>query len=218
MNSPIKISVIEDDAMMVIAIKTVFEEDRNFSIVSTSSTASAGLIDVKNVQPDVILLDLGLPDANGLDIAKQVIDELSIPVIIFTSSKEEKEVKQAFSIGAKGYCVKGGSIEQLKAAVTTVSEGNIYLDTKIAKAVIQPLNHRNMETLSTWTSPTGAILKKQEIRILQLIASGLSNAEISESLSLSVYTVKSYLKDIMKKMSAKNRVELAAMSVRSGLA
>ena len=77
MNFPIKISVIEDDAMMVIAIKTVFEEDRNFSIVSTSSTAGAGLIDVKNVQPDVILLDLGLPDANGLDIAKQVIDELS---------------------------------------------------------------------------------------------------------------------------------------------
>lgn len=220
--SPIKISVIEDDPMMVIAIKTIFEEDSQFSIISTSSTAEAGLTDVKNVQPDVILLDLGLPDASGLDVAREIRNSLSIPIIIFTTSEKYSEVRQAFSIGANGYCVKGCEISQLKAAVTIVREGNIYLDTKIARAVIQELNNfrrsETSSTVSTWVCPSGEVLKEQEIKILQLIADGQSNAEISESLNLSVHTVKSYLKNIMQKMSAKNRAELAAMSVRSGLA
>lgn len=220
--TPIKISVIEDDPMMVIAIKMVLEEDPQFSVISTSSTGEDGLTDVQNVQPDVILLDLGLPDASGLDVAKQIRDSFEIPIIIFTTSEKDSEVRQAFSIGANGYCVKGGEVEQLKTAILTVNQGNIYLDTKIAQAVIQQLNQvpssETPSTLSTWVCPSGEVLKEQEIKILQLIADGQSNADISESLNLSVHTVKGYLKNIMQKMSAKNRAELAAMSVRSGLA
>lgn len=220
--TPIKISVIEDDPMMVIAIKMVMEEDPQFSVISTSSTGKDGLADVQNVQPDVILLDLGLPDASGLDIAKEIRDSLEIPIIIFTTSEKDSEVREAFSVGANGYCVKGGNVEQLKTAIVTVTQGNIYLDTKIAQAVIQQLNEQTSPettpTLSTWVCPSGEVLKEQEIKILQLIADGQSNADISESLNFSVHTVKSYLKNIMQKMSAKNRAELAALSVRSGLA
>ena len=166
-------------------------------------------------------MDLGLPDASGLDIAKQIKDSLEIPIIIFTTSEKDEEVRQAFSIGANGYCVKGGEISQLKAAITIVNQGNIYLDSKIAQAVIQQLNQvpsSETPTISTWVCPSGEVLKEQEIKILQLIADGQSNADISKSLNLSVHTVKDYLKKIMQKMSAKNRAELAAISVRSGLA
>jgi DNA-binding NarL/FixJ family response regulator len=218
---PIKISVIEDDPMMVIAIKMVMEEDPKFSVISASSTGEDGLKDVQNVQPDVILLDLGLPDASGLDIAKKIRDSLEIPIIIFSTSEKDEEVKLAFSIGANGYCVKGSDAEQLKTAIITVTQGNIYLDTKIAQAVIQQLNEQtspeDSSTLSTWICPSGEVLKEQEIKILQLIADGQSNADISKALNLSVNTVKSYLKSIMQKMSAKNRTQLAVLSVRSGL-
>ncbi len=129
--SPIKISVIEDDPLMIFAIKTVFEEDYKFSIVSISSTASDGLIDIKNVKPDVVLLDLGLPDNYGLDIAKQIRASLSIPIVIFTTSQKKSDVSQAFSIGVNGYCLKSGESEQLKSAIVTVSKGNIYLDPKL---------------------------------------------------------------------------------------
>ena len=197
---------------MQLGIQQAFRTDPLLEIIGTEKTASDGLTAVETHKPDVVVLDIGLPDASGLKIVPQIHQHSQI--VILTSHADAEKVKLALSVGARGYCVKGRPVENLKSAIKLVASGDLYLDCQIAGTLIQQLSQQKQQN-----PPPNPDLKLtvREVQVLKLISEGLQNNAIAEQLEISQHTVKHHVKEIMAKLQAKNRTELAVKSIRSGL-
>jgi DNA-binding NarL/FixJ family response regulator len=214
---PLRILIVEDDPMMRIGLKHTLCAQPQIEIVGMAEDGYLGVEAALTLQPDVVVMDVGMPHMDGIAATQEIKRTLpNVKVVMLTSHTSQTEVIAALSSGAEGYCVKGTRAEQLVKAIDVVHEGATYLDSQVAQSVIDQLKPPAPATKSTPSIPPGA-LSERELEVLRLIVEGYSNPEIAKTLYLSEHTVKTYVRGIMHKLLVNDRVQAAVAALRSGL-
>lgn len=219
MGKLVNIIIIEDHALTRIGLKTALETSPNIKVIAEAEYAEDGINLAKELDPDLVVMDLGLPNMNGIDATKIIKEYNSeIKILILTSHNNEKEVIESLGAGADAYCMKDINPQRLISIIEGIVEGGAWLDPSIAKTVLGKVINLNpsdiveLKEISNEPVP----LTDREIEILQLIADGLSNPEIAIELSLSPHTVKSHICNILQKLSVDDRTQAIVRAMRNG--
>lgn len=209
---PLHLLIVDDDPMMRLGLKAALANQADLAVVGEATDGQGGVEQAIALQPDVVLMDVGMLGMDGIEATQQIkAQSETMRVVILTSHTDETEIIAALSSGADAYCIKGTDVEALVAAIHVAASGAIYLDPRIAQTVMQNL---------TPTRPVqegSAGLSGREMEVLQLLVAGLNNTEIAQKLYLSPNTVKTYMKGIMNKLVVSDRVQAAVEAVRRGL-
>jgi len=206
--SPLRVLIVEDDPMMQLGLEQSLASQPNLAIAGVAADGYAAIELAQKLQPDVVVMDIGLPRLDGIAATQQIKAAFPhIRVVMLTSHKQDIEVIGALSSGADAYCIKGTSIEQLRMAIAAVQEGASYLDPQIA--------HLKPPVLAA--TEAVAQLSQRELEVLKLMVEGLSNPEIAAALYLSPNTVKTHVRGIMNKLAVDDRVQAAVVALRAGL-
>ncbi|ARV62846.1 DNA-binding response regulator [Nostocales cyanobacterium HT-58-2] len=213
----LRILIVEDDPMMRIGLKHTLSAYPQLEIVSIVEDGYLGVEAAIALQPDVVVMDVGMPHMDGIAATQEIKKVLpNVKIVMLTSHTSQTEVVAALSSGADGYCVKGTSAEQLVKAIDVVYQGATYLDAQVAKTVVEQLKPVTPASKTTHSISPG-ILSERELEVLHHIVEGYSNPEIAKALYLSEHTVKTYVRGIMNKLLVNDRVQAAVVALRSGL-
>ncbi|GAB1540875.1 response regulator transcription factor [Scytonema sp. NUACC21] len=236
----IRVALIEDHDLTRVGIRTALLQKEEIEIVGEANNATEGLKMLKTLQPDIAIVDIGLPDKDGIELTKEVKStenggQLATKVLILTLQDNKDAVLAAFAAGADSYCMKDIRFDNLLEAVRVTFNGNAWIDPAIARIVLQQARqnpHKPEVTLPETKSiavstesvdiqqeePIDAYtLTERELEVLQLIVEGCSNAVIAERLYITVGTVKTHVRNILNKLCADDRTQAAVRALRSGL-
>ena len=208
----VRILLVDDHAVVRMGVAALFGTVPEFRVVGEAASAREALLQARRHQPDVVLLDLRLPDGSGVEACRQISAELSATrILVLTTHAEDDAVMAAVLAGAAGYVLKQSDPEQLVEAVRAVARGESLLDPGVTRSVLAWL--RRAGSTSQADDPLAA-LPEQERRILPLIAEGKTNREIAARLHLSEHTVKTYVGTLLKRLGVRRRAEAAAFIAR----
>lgn len=212
--APIRILLVDDSELVRRGIKTVLTDhasERLLEVVGEAATCAAAVETARRVRPDIVLLDIRLPDGSGLDVCREILrDRAETNVIILTAFSNDTYVYDAVIAGARGYLMKEVDPAGLVQALHDVAEGRSILDPDATARVLRLLREGGMNEPASDL----AILSAQERRVLALVADGLTNKQIGEQLTLSENTVKNYLVNVFEKLQVKRRAQAAALYVQ----
>jgi DNA-binding NarL/FixJ family response regulator len=219
--SKICIALIEDHDLTRVGVRTALLQKEEIDIVGEAVNAAEGLSLLERLRPDIAIVDIGLPDQDGIELTRQVKsltsgEELPIRVLILTLRDNREAVLAAFAAGADSYCMKDIKFDNLLEAVRVTYSGNAWIDPAIARIVLQqarqnPLPNSYQDTIHPY------ILTGRELEVLQLIVEGCSNAVIADRLFITIGTVKTHVRNILNKLCADDRTQAAVSALRSGL-
>ncbi|MFM7190573.1 MAG: response regulator [Microcystaceae cyanobacterium] len=208
-----RILIVEDDPLMLLGLEQALGEQAGITIAGQAEDGYAAVQQALRLQPDLIVMDIGLPGIDGIAATKEIKAQLpQVHIVILTSHTLQTEVVAALASGADAYCVKGASLERLLAAIEAAKDGATYLDPQIARLVVE-----NLRSPVPPASQNLAHLSEREMDVLKLIVQGKSNHEIAEDLYLSTNTIKTHVRGIMNKLAVDDRVQAAVIALRSGL-
>ena len=234
----IRVALIEDHDLTRVGIRTALQQRQEIEVVGEAANASEGLKLLEATHPDIAIVDIGLPDKDGIELTRQIKaapENGEVPqtkVLILTLRDNKEAVMAAFAAGADSYCMKDISFDNLLEALRVTYSGNAWIDPAIARIVLQQAQQtpEGSETgLDTKTVSINAAdaeydqmiaaypLTERELEVLQLIVEGCSNAIIAEKLYITVGTVKTHVRNILNKLCADDRTQAAVRALRSGL-
>jgi len=207
----LRVLIVEDDPMMQLGLEQSLSAYPQITIVGQAEDGYMGVEAAKQLNPDLVVMDIGLPRLDGIAATQQIKAALPhVRVVMLTSHTTDREIIASLSSGADAYCIKGASVERLLKAIAAAAEGATYLDPQIGRQVLKHLSP---------PSPTANVanLSQREMEVLKLIVEGYSNPEIASALYLSANTVKTHVRGIMNKLAVDDRVQAAVVALRSGL-
>lgn len=208
-----RLLIIDDHEMVREGLKAMLVTEPDFEIVGGAANARQALEMVEQVHPDVVLLDVRLPDVSGVEVCRTLSERFpDIGVIMLTTFTDEQIVAQCIQAGARGFIIKDIERFDLKRSIRAVARGEAAIDSKAAVAVLAQLRR----TSSVNTDSTPETLSAQQLVILRLVAQGLSSREIGVQLYLSENTVKGYVQEILHRLNVKNRTEAVMVAVKQG--
>jgi len=211
---PIKIFVVEDQPKILKNLMKLLNDSDAVEVIGQAMSGEEALEAIPEAQPEVILLDLGLPQMSGIDVTREVKKKYpKIEILIFTIFDEEDKVMEAIQAGASGYLLKGMEAEKIVEAIREVRDGGSVIQPSLARSL---LRHFRVDDEKQKEEPYPS-LTPREVEILQIIAKGLSNAEAAEVLKISRATIRTHLEHIYAKLSVSNRVEAITEGIRQGL-
>ena len=238
----IRVALIEDHDLTRVGIRTALQQRPEITVVGEAANGREGLKLLEDSKPDIAIVDIGLPDMDGIELTRQL--KLSIKegdqvpkVLILTLQDNQDAVLAAFAAGADSYCMKDISFDNLLEALRVTQEGNSWIDPAIARIVLKqtrqttaaapvsvPEPSASSKTVAiTATEPEYSQmleaypLTDRELEVLQLIVEGYSNAAIADKLYITVGTVKTHVRNILNKLCADDRTQAAVRALRSGL-
>ncbi|GAA6622147.1 response regulator [Scytonema sp. NUACC26] len=217
--SPQRILIVEDDPVMQLGLEQFFEECPQFQVVGIVADGYLGVEAAIKLQPDLVVMDIGLPQLDGIAATKQIKATMpNVRIVMLTSHNNDTETIAALASGADAFCIKGTSLEQLSIAMSAAEVGATYLDPLIARKVIEHIKPPNAISKSLDSkSSNNSQLSARELEILKLMVEGRSNPEIAAELYLSLSTVKTHIRSIMNKLAVNDRVQAAVIALRNGL-
>lgn len=237
--SNIRVILIEDHDLTRVGIRTALEQRGEVEFLGEAVNAQQGLKLIEEKEPDVAIVDIGLPDMDGIELTtrfKQAQAEnealKSVKILILTLQDSEEYVLAAFAAGADSYCMKDISFDLLLEALRVTKEGSSWIDPAIARVVIskaKTIPSKEGDEQEAETRQISAAdpeyeqlveaypLTERELEVLRLIVEGASNAEIAEKLYITVGTVKTHVRNILNKLCADDRTQAAVRALRSGL-
>lgn len=235
--SKIKVILIEDHDLTRVGIRTALEQRGEVEFLGEAVNAKQGLALIEEKQPDVAIVDIGLPDMDGIELTSQLKQRQrenealqSVKILILTLQDSEEYVLAAFAAGADSYCMKDISFDLLLEALRVTKEGSSWIDPAIARVVIskaktvpseqadKPAKRQINAAEPEYEQLVEAYpLTERELEVLQLIVEGASNAEIAQKLYITVGTVKTHVRNILNKLCADDRTQAAVRALRSGL-
>lgn len=235
--SEIRIAIIEDHDLTRAGLDAALQRRTGLKIVGEASNGIQGLRLLETEKPDVAIVDIGLPDMDGVELVRRFRehqpeqDKGHTKVLMLTMHKTQDSVLAAFAAGADSYCMKDIGMDRLEEAVRATYEGNPWIDPQIADIILQQVRRENAVPkvpLENTISIQGlepeyedivdkAGLTDREIEILQLIVGGASNAEISTQLYVTVGTVKTHVRHILNKLCVDDRTHAAVLALRAGI-
>ncbi len=208
----IKVLLVDDSPIIRLGLRSALEDYPDIVIVAEAGTAAEGIAATARHKPDVVLLDLHLPDKSGFQACRELLKSRpQTQVLILTSSSNERNVQDAMIAGAKGYLLKDNDGASLAAALRTVAAGNAVLDPSMAGQVLNLVRHRSGLSAAEKLNQ----LSHQERRVVALLADGMTNKQIGEQMGLTEKTVKNYLATIFSKLNIERRTQAAALHVES---
>lgn len=219
-NNPIKILLVEDHKLMRVGLNSLFEDYPELSIVAEAQSGKEAVEKARNVRPDVILMDIGLPDISGIEASKRILEQNSnIKIIILTSHISEKEVLESLAAGASAYVLKDINTEVLMMIIKTIKEGAMWLDPQIVPIIrdknngVIPARQMSRATFKEQHSN----LTQREYEVLKLVVDGKSNHDIAEELTISEHTAKAHVCNIIQKLVVDDRTQAAVKALKEGL-
>jgi len=219
--SEIKVLLVEDHEMTRLGLQLVLEKAENIKVIGEAADGKKGVELAKELNPDVILMDIGLPEMDGIEATDLIKKSGSqSKILIYTSREGDDDVFSALSAGADGYIMKGANKEQLVSAITAVSQGIAWLDPAIAKMVLSNIQrHKPVENKTTTNSLKYKEynLTKREYEVLCLIADGLDNQEIADKLVVSLSTARAHVHNVLGKLYVANKHQATVLAVKEGL-
>ena len=217
----IQVLLIEDHTMIRMGTALVIERAEGIELAGQAEDGQQGVNMAKELNPDVILMDIGLPVMDGIEATRLVKETNSnAKILIFTSRDNDDDVFAALAAGADGYIMKGATPEQLSQAIIAVSEGTAWLDPAIARLVLSSVQKQNKAISGTDGIKSGKNafgLTEREMEVLGLIVEGLSNPEIAERLVITRATAKAHVHSILQKLYVNDRTQAAVLAMREGL-
>jgi DNA-binding NarL/FixJ family response regulator len=236
--SKIRVALIEDHDLTRVGIRTALQQRSEIEFVGEAANATDGLKLLETSRPDIGIVDIGLPDIDGIELtrrfkeARSAEEETQTKILVLTLQDNEEAVMAAFAAGADSYCMKNISFDNLLEALQVTYEGNAWIDPAIARIVLTQAKSSEAGADAAAALKTVTInaaepeysqlieaypLTERELEVLQLIVEGCSNAAIAEKLYITVGTVKTHVRNILNKLCADDRTQAAVRALRSGL-
>jgi len=210
MNKP-RVLLADDHTILLEGLRGLLEEE--FELVGAAENGREVLTAAEQLDPDVILLDISMPELNGIEAARRLREKESRAKIVFlTMHSDSRFVKEAFRVGASGYLLKRAASDELVNALHEVLEGRFYVTPLITKDVV----HSLLEPAGLTTQQSGQLTARQR-EVLQLVAEGKSLKEIATALDLSTKTVEYHKRSIMDELGLRTTAELTRYAIRHGI-
>ncbi len=211
MTNKTSVLLVDDHAVVRMGVRTLLDSQEDFQVVGEAASAHDGLSEAKRLKPDIVIMDITLPDISGLEAIGQ-LKEISPKsrVVVLTMHEDKDYFFRAMQTGAAGYVVKGGDSEDILSALRAVREGGIFLHPLLAKSLVT-------EYLREGESSQIENLSARESEVLRLIGEGLVNKEIAARLSISITTAQTYRTRIMEKLGLHTVAELTRYAIRKGI-
>lgn len=210
----LRLVLVEDYKLIRIGIRMVLDSDESLEVVGEGENGEQALDLVKRLQPDLLILDLGLPDIDGLELTRQIRTfNKETKILILTSHETEDSVIMALSAGANAYCLKDIVSERLIEVVKSVCDGALWLDPGVASRALQAF----AEGASKRALHSRMALTDREREVLRLIVEGMSNSQISKALNISLHTSKAHVCSILQKLSVQDRMQAAVKAIQHSL-
>lgn len=207
----VRVLLVDDHEIVRVGLRTVLSQQRSILVVGEAATVADAIRQAAKLKPDVVLMDVRLPDGSGVDACRDILASFpAIRVIILTSYADDDSVLAAVLAGAQGYVLKEIASASLTSAIRDVSEGRSILDPTVTARALGWLRG----LAAGKEMPGGDKLSAQEERVLALIAEGKTNKEIATILDLSDKTVKNYLANVFQKLRITRRAQAAALFVK----
>lgn len=210
----IRVVLVDDHRLMREGLREILENESSIKVVGEADNGGTAVEITSQLLPDVVLMDISLPDMNGVEAIRQIKASVSdVHVLALSMYSTQRFVTEALGAGAKGYMLKDAAARELIEGVRAVADGNVYLSPAIASVIAQDYHRR----LSTTGLGAQTLLSPRERQIVQLIAEGKNTKEIAFVLDLSVKTVESHRAQLMKKLDLRSVADLVKYAIREGL-
>lgn len=208
----VRIMITDDHAMIREGLKNLLELDEDIRVVEEASNGEECILKLRENIPDVLLLDINMPVMNGLEVLERIKElHLKVKVLVLTVHNEVEYLLRAVDLGINGYLLKDSDFDDLRKAIFSVSRGETYIQESLMPLLESKMTQRSDEEKKIED------LTLREMEVLKLLASGMYNKEIAETLSISERTVKNHVSNIFKKIDVNDRTQAAVFAIRNHL-
>ena len=211
----IRVILADDHSVMRRGLRLILEQQEGFEVLGEACDGREAVTLARSLHPDVAVLDITMPNLNGIEAARQITDKQpEVAVVVLSMHADESYVLRALKAGARGYLLKESPESDFLAAVRSVSEGKAFFSPAVSRLLVEDyvrqLQDRDIEDSYDLLTP-------REREILQLIAEGKSNKDVANLLNLSLYTVETHRSNILEKLNLHSVPELILYAVRKGI-
>ena len=219
----INVLLVEDHELYRMGLSMLLSKADDINLIAEAADGLDGVRKAREYSPQVILMDIGLPNLDGIEATQKIKDFLpETKILIFTSRDSEKDIFEAFKAGADGYIMKGASPEQTISAIKAVYEGVGWIDPAIAKIVFSNIGVNKTQTtmlvdFEDKKEKNTYGLTERELDVLSLMVDGLTNPQIAEKLVITRATAKAHVHSILQKLCATSRTQATVMAMKEGL-
>lgn len=216
----INVLLVEDHELYRMGLSMLLNNAEGINLAAEAADGLEGVRKARELSPNVILMDIGLPNMDGIEATQRIKDFLpEAKILIFTSRDSEYDVFEAFKAGADGYIMKGASPEQTVSAIKAVYEGVGWIDPAIAKMVFSSMQKPSLAEMTAVSKKEKNTygLTDRELDVLELMVEGLSNPQIAEKLVITKATTKAHVHSILQKLCAATRTQATVMAMKEGL-
>jgi DNA-binding NarL/FixJ family response regulator len=216
----VKVIIADDHTLIRAGIKQLLQNIRGVEVIAEASNGREAIQLIKELLPDLVLLDVAMSELNGLEVTQQINKEnISVSIIILSMYANEEYVIQALKAGASGYLLKDAAPTELELAINAVIKGEIYLSPSISKNLVSDYLRRINDGFSDEKDQENifARLTSRQREILQLIAEGNSTKEIANKLNISIKTIETHRSQIMKRLDIHDIPGLVRYAIRAGI-
>ena len=216
----VSVVIVEDYKLTRVGLKSTLNEYQHINVVGEAEDAIAGISMIERLNPDVVLMDLGLPGMNGLEATMKIKEKgLKSKVIILTSHERGEEVIAALGSGANAYCLKDISPETLSEVIRNVAGGACWVDPGVSSVALNffPKPENVSLIQSSEVQDARAQLTERELEVLKHLVKGKSNTEIAKELIVSVHTAKAHVCSILQKLCVDDRVQAAVKAIKENI-
>jgi len=210
----IRIIIADDHKIVRNGLRSLIEKELDIDVIAEADNGRTAVRITLELAPEVVVMDIAMPDLNGIEATRQIIAALpGTKVIALSMHADKRYVMEMLKAGASGYVLKDNAYEELASAIRTALNNHTYLSRQVAEIVIGDY----VKLAQTGKDSVFSLLSAREREVLQLLAEGKSTAQIAESLYISVKTVETYRQHIMEKLNIRSIAELTKYAIREGL-
>ena len=213
--NPIRVLLADDHKLIRAGLRLVVDQQPDLSVVGEADDGRQAVELAKSLKPDVVVMDIGMPNLNGIEAARQIREiRPDAAVVMLSMHSDEGYVLRALGAGARAYLLKDSATTDLVQAIHAVVEGKSFFSPAVSKVLLQDYMRKLQRS---GAEDSYDLLSPREREVLQLVAEGKSNKEVASLLNLSVYTVETHRAKIMQKLNLKGVPELILYAVRKGI-
>ena len=212
----IRVLVVDDHDLFRVGLASMLAAHADIQVVAQASRGQMGVRLAAELHPDVVLMDMRMPDMNGPEATRAIVEhDESVRVVALTVMAEEADIAEEVGAGACGYLLKDSPIEDVLAAIRAAADGTAWLSPRAAQTLVDRIRREHQDAVEIVVGDQA--LSPREVEVLQLVAGGLDNNEIAAQLYISPRTAKNHVSSILGKLGVSNRLQAAIYAVRTGL-
>ncbi len=211
--STVRILIADDHKIIRDGLKTLIDKEVGMEVIAEAENGRETVRLVQKLRPNVVIMDVSMPDMNGIDATRKITEGSGVRVIALSMHSDRRYVLGMLEAGASGYVLKDCAFDELAKAICQVANGNTYLSPRIAEIVVRGY----IDKVPRSSHGSASLLTPREREVLQLVAEGMSAKEVAVHLNMSVKTVETHRRNMMVKLNTRSIAELTKYAVREGL-